>query len=168
MSVPNQQVGVIFTTSSAAPIVSLSLSGALNYVDPLSPKPILSVFGHQKPINAMGTTSDLKTIFTGSYDGRVCAWDVATGNAEVINETGGGVLQFAASEKAAWSICQDDILRDIDIGNLSLRYEYLYYWLMLAVRVERAVRPKVLPCKMAILFSLQQSKISRSFRRGRN
>lgn len=68
----------------------------------------------------MGTTSDHKTIFTGSYDGRVCAWDVANGDAEVINENGGGVLQFTASEKAAWSISQDDVLKDLDIEKLSL------------------------------------------------
>lgn len=120
MSVPHQQVGVLFTTSSAAPIVSLSLSGALNYLDPSSSKPIRSILGHQKPVNAMGVTNDHKTIFTGSYDGRVCAWDVATGDADIINEDGGGVMQFTASEKAAWSISHDDVLKDIDIGNLSL------------------------------------------------
>ena len=120
MSIPHQQVGVLFTSSSAAPIVSLSLSGTLNYLEPSSQRPIRTVEGHQKPINALGTTHDYKTIFTGSYDGRVCAWDVASGNAEVISENGGGIVQFTASEKAAWSISQDDILKDIDIGKLSL------------------------------------------------
>jgi WD repeat-containing protein 1 (actin-interacting protein 1) len=120
MSVPHQQVGALFSASSAAPIVSLSLSGALNYLDPSSSKPIRNVWGHQKSINAMGTTSDYKTIFTGSYDGRVCAWDVATGDAEVINDNGAGILQFTASEKAAWSISQDDVLKDINIEKLSL------------------------------------------------
>src|SRR5208282_3500387 len=143
MSVPHQQVGVLFTTSSAAPIVSLSLSGALNYLDPFSSKPIRSVSGHQKPINAMGTTSDHKTIFSGSYDGRVCAWDVATGDAEVINENGGSVLQFTASEKAAWSISQDDVLKDLDIEKLSLGYEFNRTWLIIVVRLEREVHPKV-------------------------
>ena len=143
MSIPHQQVGVVFTTSSASPIVSLSLSGALNYLDPSSLKPIRSVWGHQKPINAMGTTSDHKTIFTGSYDGRVCAWDIATGDAEVINENGAGVLQFTASEKAAWSISQDDVLKDLDIEKLSLGYEFNTTWLIIVVRLEREVHPKV-------------------------
>ena len=123
MSVPHQQVGVLFTTSSAAPIVSLSLSGALNYLDPSSKKPIRAVYGHQKPINAMGMTNDYKTIFTGSYDGRVCAWDLATGDAEIVSETGAGIVQFTASERAAWSISNDDVLKDIDIGKLSLGYK---------------------------------------------
>ena len=120
MSVPHQQVGVLFTTSSAAPIVSLSLSGTLNYLDPSSQDPIRAVSGHQKPINAMGTVNDYKTIFTGSYDGRVCAWDVATGDAEIVSETGAGIVQFTSSEKSAWSISQDNVLKDIDIGKLSL------------------------------------------------
>lgn len=120
MSIPHQQVGVVFSSSPAAPIVSLSLSGALNYFEPSSQKPIRTLEGHQKPVNAMGTTRNHKTIFTGSYDGRVCAWDVATGEAEVISESGGSVVQFAASEKTAWSISQDDILKDIDIEKLSL------------------------------------------------
>jgi hypothetical protein len=168
MTVPHQQVGVLFTTSSAAPIVSLSLSGALNYLDPSSSKPIRSVSGHQKPINAMGTTTNLKTIFTGSYDGRVCAWDVATGDADVINETGGGVLQFTASEKAAWSISQDDVLKDIDIGKLSLGYEYKIRELMIVLQVGLVVRQRVLQCKMAIRSSLRQSTIFKFFKRERN
>src|SRR5436305_1980139 len=107
MNVPHQQVGVIYTTSSASPIVSLSLSGALNYLDPSTCKPIRSILGHQKPINAMSATTDLKTIFSGSYDGRVCAWEVASGDAEVISEDGAGEVQFTSSEKVAWSIAQD-------------------------------------------------------------
>src|SRR5271168_3067874 len=122
MSIPDQQVGVLFTSSSAAPIISLSLSGALNYLDPSSDKPIRYVLGHQKPINALGTIPSHKTIFTGSYDGRVCAWDVATGEAEIVNETGAGIVQFTASDKGVWSISQDDVLKDIDISKLSLGY----------------------------------------------
>jgi len=94
----------------------------LNYLDPSSEKPIRSVLGHQKPINALGTIPSHKTIFTGSYDGRVCAWDVATGEAEIVNETGAGIVQFTASDKGVWSISQDDVLKDIDISKLSLGY----------------------------------------------
>jgi WD repeat-containing protein 1 (actin-interacting protein 1) len=126
MSVPHQQVGALFTTSSAAPIVSLSLSGTLNYLDPSTSKPIRAISGHQKAINAMGTTKDHKTIFTGSYDGRICAWDVAIGDAEVISDDGGGLVQFTSSDKAAWSISQDDVLKDIDLEKLSLGYSIFH------------------------------------------
>jgi WD repeat-containing protein 1 (actin-interacting protein 1) len=119
-SVPDQQVGTLFTTSPAAPIISLSLSGALNYLDPSTSKPIRSILGHQKPVNAVAATKDWKTLFTGSYDGRVCAWDVATGDVEVINEDGGGVVQFTSSHKGIWSVSQDDVMKEIDIGSLSL------------------------------------------------
>jgi len=128
MDVPHQQVGALFTSSSAAPLVSLSLSGALNYLDPSSEKPIHLVSGHQKTINALGTTPDSKTVFTGSYDGRVCAWDVAEGTAEIINEDGGGIIQFTSSEKGAWSISQDDILREIDVNKLTYGYVYPLVW----------------------------------------
>jgi WD repeat-containing protein 1 (actin-interacting protein 1) len=120
MSVPDQQVGALFTTSPAAPVISLSLSGALNYLDPSSSKPVRSVFGHQKPVNALAATKDWKTLFTGSYDGRVCAWDIATGEAEVINEDGGGVVQFTSSDKGTWSVSQDDVVKEIDLASLSL------------------------------------------------
>jgi WD repeat-containing protein 1 (actin-interacting protein 1) len=121
MSVPHQQVGVTYTTSSAAPIVSLSLSGTLTYLDPSSPQPVKTVHGHQKAITALRTTDDRKSVLTGSYDGRVCAWDVASGDAEVVTESGPGVVQFANAAKALWSITQDDVLKGIDIENLSLR-----------------------------------------------
>ena len=119
-SVPHQQVGTVFTTSSAAPIVSLSLSGILNYLDPSSAKPIRSVAGHQKPVISLCATES-KSVLTGSYDGRVCAWDIASGDAEIISEDGGGVVRFASSESHVWSISQDDILKEIDIQKLSLR-----------------------------------------------
>jgi WD repeat-containing protein 1 (actin-interacting protein 1) len=120
ISIPHQQLGVVFTTSSAAPIVSLSLSGDLIYLDPSSARPIRTLHGHQKPINALAATPDYKTIFSGSYDGRVCAWDVASGTADVVSETGGGVVQFAAADNTTWSISQDDVLKDIDVSKLSL------------------------------------------------
>ena len=120
ISIPHQQVGVVFTTSSAAPIISLSLSGDLTYLEPSSAKPIRTLHGHQKSINALAATPDFRTVFSGSYDGRVCAWDVASGNADVVSETGGGVVQFTAADKTAWSVSQDDVLKDIDVGKLSL------------------------------------------------
>jgi hypothetical protein len=112
--------------SSAAPILSLSLSGALNYLDPSTSKPIRVVSGHQKTVKALGTTGDASTILSASYDGRVCAWDVATGDAHVVSETEGNVVQFTASEKKAWSVssvASQDLLKEIDVTNKS--YEYI-------------------------------------------
>ena len=72
----------------------------------------------------MGKTNDSKTIFTGSYDGRICAWDVATGDADIISDNDGSVVQFTSSDKATWSIYQDDTLKDIDLSKLSLGCEF--------------------------------------------
>ena len=65
------------------------------------------------------------------------------GDAEVVNENGGGVLQFTASEKAAWSISQDDVLKDLDIEKLSLGCELIKMWLIIVVRLERGVHQEV-------------------------
>ena len=116
-------MGTLFTTSPATPIVSLSLSGLLNYLDSSSAQPIRSLAGHQKPVISLCATSS-KSVLTGSYDGRVCAWDVASGDAKIISEDGGGVVRFASSESGVWGISQDDVLKEIDIGKLSLGYVF--------------------------------------------
>lgn len=94
----------------------------MNYLDPSSAKPIRSVAGHQKPVISL-CAADSKSVLTGSYDGRVCAWDISSGDAEIISEGGGGVVGFAASEGGVYSISQDDVLKEIDIGKLSLGYD---------------------------------------------
>jgi WD repeat-containing protein 1 (actin-interacting protein 1) len=94
----------------------------LNYLDPSSPNATRTIRGHQKSINAMGKTSDSKTLFTGSYDGRICAWDVTSGDADIVSDSGGSAIQFTSSEKSTWSVYQDDTLKDIDLSNLSIRY----------------------------------------------
>jgi WD40 repeat protein len=108
--------------SSAAPIVSLSLSGLLHYLDPSMSEPVRLVSGHQKTVKALDTTSDDTTLFTASYDGRVCAWDVASGHAEVVSETEGNVVQITASKDSAWSVSSADVLKKIEVEKLT--YEY--------------------------------------------
>ena len=83
------------------------------------------VSGHQKTVKALGVTPDATTLFTASYDGRVCAWDVASGDANVISETEGNVVQFASSEKGAWSassVSNADVLKEFDVKKLSYGY----------------------------------------------
>jgi len=68
--VDDQQVGSLWQGSH---ILSLSLGGDINYWDRNTTRPSRVVKGHQKAITAVSVASD-KTVYTGSYDGRVCAW----------------------------------------------------------------------------------------------
>jgi WD40 repeat protein len=56
-------------------LVSLSLNGDLNCLDPRAPeKPSRVLRGHQKAIVGLEVTKD-KTMWSASYDGRICKWD---------------------------------------------------------------------------------------------
>ena len=53
-------------------MISVSLSGFINYLDPASPdKPKMIIKGHNKPITAMDLSADRKSVYTGGSDGTV-------------------------------------------------------------------------------------------------
>jgi WD40 repeat protein len=84
VSIPDQQVGVVWSAGrSDGLIISVDLDGNLNYLVEGSTAPSKVVTGHQKSVTA-ATISD-KTFYTGSFEGRVCAWDLSTGTAEKID-----------------------------------------------------------------------------------
>ncbi|KAG9306599.1 hypothetical protein G9A89_004796 [Geosiphon pyriformis] len=66
-SIENQQIGNLWQGEH---IISLSLSGDLNYLDQKAASPTKVVKGHQKAITALTRTKD-NTLYTGSYDGRI-------------------------------------------------------------------------------------------------
>lgn len=74
------------------------------------------VSGHQKSITSLGIEKNGKTLWTGSFEGRVCSWDIASGTAEIpdgqthTNQP----TKFAAAEGRIYSIAMDDTLRTID------------------------------------------------------
>ncbi|KAL8951098.1 MAG: hypothetical protein Q9222_002902 [Ikaeria aurantiellina] len=121
VSVPDHQVGVVWPAGrSDGLIISLNLDGDLTYLSEGNPKPQRVVHGHQKNITAMtasDSTTSNPTLFTGSSDGRICDWDVASGSAEVID--GAGHSNYvsaiaAAPEGRIYSVGWDDSLRSID------------------------------------------------------
>ncbi|KAI1778260.1 WD40 repeat-like protein [Hypoxylon cercidicola] len=119
VSIPDQQVGVVWPQGrSDGLIVSLSLSGDLNYLVEGNSKPIKVVQGHNKSITALGVGSDGKgqTLWTGSFDGRVCNWDVSSGVGTVVDGQShtNQVTQFASSTGRAYSVGWDDTLRIVD------------------------------------------------------
>ncbi|KAK4166521.1 WD40-repeat-containing domain protein [Cladorrhinum sp. PSN259] len=118
VSVDNQQVGVVWPHGrSDGLIISLSLSGDLNYLVEGSSKPTKVVQGHNKSVTALGAGSDGKgtTLTTGSFDGKVLSWDVATCVGSVVEGQAHSnqVTQFASGAGKVYSVGWDDTLQTI-------------------------------------------------------
>lgn len=126
VSVPDHQVGVVWPAGrSDGMIISLNLAGDLNYLVEGSQSPTKVVQGHNKSITALGSSQDEKgqTFWTGSFDGRVCSWDVASGiGAAVEGESHKNqVTAFETTSHRAYSVGWDDTLRIADsTGNTFL------------------------------------------------
>ena len=85
-SVDDQQLGCLW---SGDYLVSVSLSGHINYMDPKNPgKPSMVIEGHNKPVTTMTISKDGKTIFTGGSDGRVLKWNSENGEARRVQGPG--------------------------------------------------------------------------------
>ena len=124
VSIPHQQVGVTWPHGrSDGLIISVDLEGNLNYLIEGNDKPVKVVRGHQKAITAAGFTEDTKTLWTGSYEGRVSAWDISTGAADKIdgespkNYVSG--ITASAAEGRVYTVSWDDTLRSIDASTKS-------------------------------------------------
>ncbi|CAG8553172.1 26236_t:CDS:10 [Dentiscutata erythropus] len=98
-TIDDQQVGNIWQGEN---IISLSLSGDINYLDTKSPSPVKVVKGHQKAITAF-TRSEDSTLFTGSYDG-------LGGNSHT-----NSVTQLSSQGNKVVSVGMDDTVRMIDV-----------------------------------------------------
>lgn len=123
VNVADQQVGVVWPARSDGTIISLSLSGDLNYLNENSAKPTKVISGHTKNITALTISgSSEPTLFTGDYEGRICAWDISKGTAETVEGDGhtsiiSGLTATSSDEKPqAFSVGWDDKIRTIDAG----------------------------------------------------
>lgn len=121
----DQQVGVTWPAGrSDGLLISLSLSGDLNYLVEGTPEPRQVIQGHQKNItslNQFGSSSDSQTLWSGSFDGRVCSWDISKGLAEEAEGAGhtAYIAGLAPTQEGAgriYSVAWDDTVRSIDIG----------------------------------------------------
>lgn len=120
VSVPDQQVGVVYPHGrSDGLIISLNLKGDLIYLREGSDKPNGVVQGHNKAVTAVGSGSDGtgQTLWTGSFDGRVLQWDVASGEGTAVDgqSHSNQVVKFAPGAVGhTYSAGWDDTLRTID------------------------------------------------------
>ncbi|OOF90776.1 hypothetical protein ASPCADRAFT_400506 [Aspergillus carbonarius ITEM 5010] len=124
-NIRDQQVGVVWPLGrSDGLLISLSLSGDLNYLAEGTPKPRQVIQGHQKNITALTQSrsgSDTETLWSGSFDGRVCSWDVPTGAAEELEGDGhttyiAGLTPTQEGNGRIYSVAWDDTIRSVDIG----------------------------------------------------
>jgi len=84
--VDHQQLGCLWQGDE---LLSISLAGEISYLDqsnPNAPKRIIR--GHNKFITALTFDSKTNSFYTGSYDGFVLKWDIASGNTEKMVGTG--------------------------------------------------------------------------------
>lgn len=119
ISVPDHQVGVTWPAGrSDGTIVSLNLEGDLSYLVEGTQKPTRVVQGHNKSITALGSSDDSKTFFTGSFEGRVCSWDVASGIGSAVDGSthSNQVTGFVSTRNRVHSVAWDDTLRLADVS----------------------------------------------------
>ena len=120
-SVQHQQVGVVWPKNrSDGLIISVDLDGNLNYLNLNNPQPSKIVQSHQKSITAASITQN-KTLWTGSSEGRVLAWDIAQGSARSIHgeQHKNYIASLSTSTQSqshskVYSAAWDDSLRQID------------------------------------------------------
>ncbi|KAL9029160.1 MAG: hypothetical protein Q9196_002574 [Gyalolechia fulgens] len=121
VSIPDHQVGVVWPPGrSDGLIISLNLNGDLTYLSEGNPTPRRVVHGHDKNITAISSSqyqAAEPTLFTGSSDGRICSWDVPTGEAQPVDGNGHSNYVSAISSSPSGhihSVGWDDTLRSID------------------------------------------------------
>lgn len=124
--VGDMQLGVV----CAGPLViSLSLNGNLNYFDPStgSSAPVRVVQGHQVAITSLTADRETGVVYTGSFDGVVCATNFAQGGvctrligADKRNTSGaahgGMVCGMTVMGNNLLTIGWDDALRKADVS----------------------------------------------------
>ncbi|XP_057373517.1 LOW QUALITY PROTEIN: actin-interacting protein 1-like [Daphnia carinata] len=87
-AIEDQQVSCLWQGKH---MLSVSLAGHISYLDPANPsKPLRVIKGHNKPITVMTVNKNRDTVFTGSHDGTITSWDVATGESHRIGGVGHG------------------------------------------------------------------------------
>ncbi|KAI9812608.1 MAG: WD40 repeat-like protein [Pycnora praestabilis] len=126
ISIANHQMGVVWPAGrSDGLVISLNLAGDLNYLSEGSPKPVKIVSGHQRNITSLGTAevagAQGNTLWTGSYEGRICNWDLSTGLGKTVDGDThtNQVAGFAPTSEGhgrMYSVGWDDTLRSIDVS----------------------------------------------------
>ncbi|EER39197.1 actin cortical patch component [Histoplasma capsulatum H143] len=123
VSIPDQQVGVVWPAGrSDGLIISLALSGNLNYLTEGSERPTRVIQGHQKSITSMARfdIGNKETLWTGSVDGRLYSCDITQGCEERVDGEGhpnyvNGLAATSEGNGRIYSVGWDDTIRSVDV-----------------------------------------------------
>ncbi|XP_066137857.1 actin-interacting protein 1 [Euwallacea fornicatus] len=124
-TVEDQQVSCLWQNEY---LLSVSLSGFINYLDVNNPeKPLKVVKGHNKPITVLTLSEDRGTIFTASHDGVVARWNTETGENDKVEGAGHGnqVNSMRIHDGTLYTVGIDDSLKQIDIEGNTYRAQDL-------------------------------------------
>lgn len=118
-AIDDQQLGCLWQGDY---LLTVSLSACINYLDvnnPSRPRRILA--GHNKNILSLASTGDGSTLYTGSFDSRICQWNVQSGEAKIFKGKGhtNQVSEMALSGENVLVTCSmDDTVRLTDLKTL--------------------------------------------------
>jgi WD40 repeat protein len=108
-----QQVGNLWSEGN---LLSVALSGEIRYLDKNSGSIARSIHGHSKATTSLTSTKN-DTLFTGSYDGRVCAWQYGTEQDKTLPQPLKGeqhtnqITSMVAQGDTLFSAGMDDVIR---------------------------------------------------------
>jgi len=116
VSVRDQQVGVVIPHGRTdGLIISINLEGELIYLNEGKADPIRIIQGHSKGITALGEAKS-GTVWSGSFDGKVCHWDLKTGNPTTVDgqQHTNQIAKLVSVSGKVYSAGWDDALRVVD------------------------------------------------------
>ncbi|KAK9458735.1 WD40-repeat-containing domain protein [Lipomyces oligophaga] len=109
-------VGITFTSEKS--LAAIALTGDIIYLSLDSAEPVRTIYGHQRAITAVHVSNDKSVIYTGSYDGRIVAWNAATGESSLVSGAGSNLVTgIIELDHAIFSAGWDDNLRLIASDN---------------------------------------------------
>ena len=119
VSVRDHQVGVVIPHGrSDGLVIAVNLDGEITYLNEGKPDPVRIIQGHSKGITALGAGSDGKgsTLWSGSFDGRICHWDVRNGLSTTVDgqQHTNQAARVVSDSGKAFSVGWDDTLRTVD------------------------------------------------------
>ncbi|KXJ27431.1 WD repeat-containing protein 1-B [Exaiptasia diaphana] len=95
-------------------LLSLSLSGAINYLDKENPStPSRVLMGHYKNITAIAYSSQNNKLYSADFEGRIVAWNVSNGSSQRLKGKGHttDIRYLAVSDDMLVSCAIDDTVR---------------------------------------------------------
>ncbi|XP_065185680.1 WD repeat-containing protein 1-like [Sycon ciliatum] len=109
-NVDDQQLGCLWQGDY---LLSVSLSGVINYLDPASNSVSRVVRGHSKNITTFSISEDRNQFFTGSYDSSTMSWNSASSECKPLSGSGhsNGVQNISIAGGNFVSCAMDDTVR---------------------------------------------------------